>query len=451
MKKIPRILIIFNILILISNIGIALYYKLPIYLAILSASFYTFIILCLYKYPIRTMFENLIKNLKLVKNIIFLLVSIGVLIPLLFKMGALPNFIYYSVGVISSFNILVFAFVLATVLSMITGTSLGTLTILVPLFLSISISINLPAEIIVGALISGSYFGDRASPLAASAHLTASITRTPVRNNIKFMLKGSIIPYMLSIILFYFLGKDYLLINTESIDILKFALESDFAIHWLYLSPLFLLIILILFKISFIKSITITYMASLVIYAFQGFVLNDFIHFSLNGYSSINPLLAGTIKSSGLVQMFNILLVIFSSTVLNSLIEVADMLKEIIEPYLRNIKTYAQLTHKAAFLSIILSLITCNQTLTSIITGNYMNQYYDQLKVNRSYLAKTIGDTGLNIVGLIPWNVNGLLIAALTGVPTLSYVKYSFFLLLLPIYAIFIHPLGKKCIDNDYQ
>lgn len=451
MKKIPRILIIFNIIILIFNIGIALYFKLPLFGAILSASFYTFIILKIYKYPTKPMIENLNKNFKLIKNLIFLLVSIGLLIPLLFKIGALPNFIYSSVNIISSFNILLFAFLLATVLSMIIGTSIGTLTILVPLFLTIAISINLPPGMIVGALISGSYFGDRASPLAASAHLTASITRTPVRNNIKIMLKGSIIPYMISIILFYFLGKDYLLVDTKNIEVLKFALESDFTIHWRYLSPLFLLIILILFKVPFIKSISITYIASFMIYAYQGFALDDFIHFSLNGFSSTNPLLAGTIKSSGVLQMFNILLVIFSSTVLNSLIEVADMLKEIIEPFLRNIKSYAQLTRKTAFLSIILSLITCNQTLTAIITGNFMNQYYDRLKIDRSYLAKTIGDTGLNIVGLIPWNVNGLLIAALTGVPTLTYAKYSFFLLLLPVYATFIHPIANKFINNDYQ
>ena len=72
-----------------------------------------------------------------------------------------------------------------------------------------------------------------------------------------------------------------------------------------------------------------------------------------------------------------------------------------LKPFLKNIKTYSQLTRKAAILSIVLSILTCNQTLTSIVTGKYLNSYYDDLNIKRNYLAKTIGDTGLNIVGII--------------------------------------------------
>jgi NhaC family Na+:H+ antiporter len=445
MKKISKIWSIFNIILLIFLIIIALIFNLSLYLAIFSTAMYSFFVLMIHHYPLRPIINKVYSNVKLVSKVILLLSLIGILIPLLFQIGAMPNFIYYAIGIISKMNVLLFAFILAIILSMLIGTSLGTLTILAPLFMGIASSINLPGPMIVGALVSGSYFGDRASPLSSAVHLTASVTQTDVRANIRLLLNGSIFPLVLSIILYYALGRHYVLTSTLGIEAIKSGILASYAIHWMYLMPFVALILLILFKIPIIRSIAFVYALSLIIYCVQGFDLNTFLSFTFNGYVSKNIELSNILKSSGFGSMISLFLVILASAMLNSFLEIGRMLDSLIEPYLKNIKDFSHLTRKAALLSVILSLITCNQTLTSIITGNYMNTYYDRNNVNRSQLARIIGDTGLNVVGLIPWNVNGLLIATITGIPTLNYAPYAFFTITLAISSIFILPkFGNK-------
>lgn len=448
MKKIPKFMTLINIFILICSIIFAISLKIPLFIGISVAIVITAATLFKYGYSFKQIRFKSYENIKLVRKVLILLSLISILIPLLIQIGSLPNFIYYSVSRISSLNIILFAFILSTILSMVLGTAIGTLTILVPLFLSIGHNLSIPPEIIVGALVSGAYFGDRASPLSSSAHLTASVTNTAVKKNIKLMLISSILPFIIASFMYYVLGKNFSMADTSSIDSLKAALEQVYDISALYIIPIIFLIGLILFRMPIISSIIIIYILSFLIYLIQGFDLQHFIAISLNGFVTGNPYLNSILISSGFFQMLNVLLVIIASAILNSLYEVSGMLDSIIKPYLKNISNYGQLTYKATVLSIILSIITCNQTLTSIITGKYMNSYYDDLNVKRNYLAKTIGDTGLNIVGIIPWNVNGLLVTTLTGVSTLVYFKYTFFTLLLPFFSAIIHPIIYSKFDK---
>ena len=438
MKKIPKILTLINIFILIISIVTVIILKFPLWLGLLVAVIFMIITLSRYEYTYKQMGDKSFENIKLVSKVLILLSLISILIPLLIEIGCLPNFIFYSIEKISSFNIILFAFLLSLVLSMILGTAIGTMTILVPLFLSICYNLSIPVEFAVGALVSGSYFGDRASPLSSGAHLTALVTKTSVKKNIRLMMISSIIPFTLAVLLYDQLGKPFIVTDSTSIEGLKLAISKLYIIGPIYILPIFLLIGLIIFRMPIIYSIVIVYVCSFIIYLTQGFDLTHYISISLNGFATKDIYLNNILKSSGFLQMGNVLIV---SAILNSLFEVSGMLDDIIKPFLKNIKTYSQLTRKAAFLSVVLSILTCNQTLTSIITGKYLNKYYNNLEVKRNYLAKTIGDTGLNIVGIIPWNVNGLLVATLTGVPTIIYSKYAFFTLLLPLFSTLLHPL----------
>ncbi len=441
MKKIPKILTLINIFILIISIVTAIILKFPLWLGLFVAVIFMIITLSRYEYTYKQMRDKSFENIKLVSKVLILLSLISILIPLLIEIGCLPNFIFYSIEKISSFNIILFAFLLSLVLSMILGTAIGTMTILVPLFLSICYNLSIPVEFAVGALVSGAYFGDRASPLSSSAHLTALVTKTSVKKNIRLMIISSIIPFTLAVLLYNQLGKPFIVTDSTSIEGLKLAISKLYIIGPIYILPILLLIGLIIFRMPIIYSIVIVYACSFIIYLSQGFDLTHYISISLNGFATKDIYLNNILKSSGFLQMGNVLLVIIVSAILNSLFEVSGMLDDIIKPFLKNIKTYSQLTRKAAFLSVVLSILTCNQTLTSIVTGKYLNKYYNDLEVERNYLAKTIGDTGLNIVGIIPWNVNGLLVATLTGVPTIIYSKYAFFTLLLPLFSTLLHPL----------
>jgi len=119
----------------------------------------------------------------------------------------------------------------------------------------------------------------------------------------------------------------------------------------------------------------------------------------------------------------------------------SGLIKPLINPILNKSTNFKKIIVNTALTSAVLTTITCNQTLTSIVTGDNFKDLYEEKNIDKTLLASTIGNAGIGIVGIIPWNVNGLLVTALTGVSTISYFKWSFFPILLFLYTVTIQPL----------
>lgn len=131
---------------------------------------------------------------------------------------------------------------------MLLGTSFGTIG-------TVGISLMVMARagggnvyIIAGAILSGAYLGDRASPMSSSVNLVASITSTNLYDNIKKMTKPSIVPIILSLIIYTLLSLINPVNYSNSDIIIK--LTSTFSISVLALVPALIIIILSFFKIE---------------------------------------------------------------------------------------------------------------------------------------------------------------------------------------------------------
>ena len=113
-----------------------------------------------------------------VSKTMLLMFLISITLPVLMAAGTLPTLIYHVSNLMVGHNLLLSAFVISTVLSMVLGSAIGTLTILLPLFASIAYQSGIDYPMLIGALISGVYIGDRCSPLSSGLHLLSGITET---------------------------------------------------------------------------------------------------------------------------------------------------------------------------------------------------------------------------------------------------------------------------------
>ena len=57
-----------------------------------------------------------------------------------------------------------------------------------------------------GAVLSGIFFGDRCSPMSSSAILVYSLTGTDIYRNIRGMMKTSLVPFLVSCVLYVVLA-----------------------------------------------------------------------------------------------------------------------------------------------------------------------------------------------------------------------------------------------------
>src|SRR5699024_6473529 len=110
--------------------------------------------------------------------------------------------------------------------------------------------LGIPLPLVVGAVLSGAYFGDKLSPLSDSTVLTASITKVNIVEHIKSLLYVSIPALVISGTIFTIVGFTYTADNVDlsRVESIMTAIGDIFNISWIMLIPALIVIILLAMK-----------------------------------------------------------------------------------------------------------------------------------------------------------------------------------------------------------
>lgn len=133
-----------------------------------------------------------------IAKILGMLALIGVLTGLWRAAGVIPAIVYYAVPLISPGVFLLATFLLNCLVSVLTGTSFGTAATVGSICISMAGAMGVPLFAAGGVALSAAFFGDRCSPISASALLVADLTGTDFYNNLKRMVKSAAVPFVLT-------------------------------------------------------------------------------------------------------------------------------------------------------------------------------------------------------------------------------------------------------------
>ncbi|KAB3528803.1 Na+/H+ antiporter NhaC family protein [Alkaliphilus serpentinus] len=353
--------------------------------------------------------------------------------------GIIPAMMKVGLSYLSNMNFPLAAFIISSGISMILGTSIGTIsTVGIPL-MEVARAMGLPPYLVAGAIISGAYIGDRSSPMSSSLNLTVSVTESKLMETVKHMMTTLIPAFVISIIFYYVTGDRYMVegLGLEKIEETMRIINGSFSMGWYSFLPPLVILFMSLLKVSIVYCMATGLIASLGIIAF---VYNpSFIEVAkslFSGYYPLDPQLAQLISGGGLLSMKNVIIIIGVSTALNGLIEELSMMEAIKRWYLKGIHKVGGLIYKTSLLSFIIATITCNQSLSIIIPGRFMKDEFKKRRISGKTLARTIADTGTVLVPLIPWNVNAVAIVSLLGVSTIKYLPVAIICYVLPMITL---------------
>jgi NhaC family Na+:H+ antiporter len=418
--------------ILLFSVVMVIVFDKPLYFALMFTCAFTWLLIHR-KSKVPILIRH---NVKSVSKTMLLMFLISITVPLLMASGTLPTLIYYVSEMMIGNNLLLSAFALSTGLSMVIGSAIGTLTILLPLFASIAVQAGVSPAFIVGALLSGVYIGDRCSPLSSALHLLSTITETDYLKNMRLLILSAILPFSVAFLMYWQLGDGFRvpLLGGNAV------IADFFSVSIWTLVPLVLMVLLLVIKQPITRVMTLVFCICLLMTIRLGISFSTLWETLFNGYASPHEPLQSFLKTSGFRQMINVILVIFFSGILNSLLEADDLIQYLIAPFVRNLPSKSRLLLNTGLLSILLSMVTCSQAMTAMISGKYLAPYYDTFKLRRELLVMMIANTGLNVVSIIPWNVNGIMIKQLSGVSPLEYAPLSFFLISLTVITLTLYP-----------
>lgn len=377
-------------------------------------------------------------------------ILIGALISAWMAAGTVPAIVYYGINLIDPNLFILSAFILSAVVSILIGTSFGTVG-------TIGISMMLMAragggnELMVGgAIIAGVYFGDRCSPMSSSANLVASITDTDLYTNIKNMLKTSILPLVLSIIFYLVLSLNYPLNYSES-NVLNNIIKY-FDTNLIVLLPAVVILILCVLKVKVKTSMFISILiASFIAVIYQSVSIKDIMKYLVMGFNlpQDNPL-AGIIKGGGLISMVKSSAMVMISSGLAGLFEGAKML-DYIEELMKKADSRPKIFLYTIVSSICASAFGCTQALAIMMTHLLMKNCYRDRSVDNYSLAVDLENTAIVIAPLIPWNIAAMIPLENLELSSKSLV-FAIYLYLIPLINLvtlyFKHKLELKSINE---
>ncbi|QBY42325.1 Malate-2H(+)/Na(+)-lactate antiporter [Arsenophonus nasoniae] len=99
-----------------------------------------------------------------------------------------------------------FIFLISAIMSLATGTSWGTFAIMIPIGVQLALSVNMPTELMIGAAITGSIFGDMTSPISSDAIVASMATDCDHIEHIRTQMPYAIVTAIIVLIIYLYLG-----------------------------------------------------------------------------------------------------------------------------------------------------------------------------------------------------------------------------------------------------
>ncbi|MDD3223605.1 MAG: Na+/H+ antiporter NhaC family protein [Clostridium sp.] len=370
------------------------------------------------------------------KSLFILMTLIGAMISVWMASGVVPSILYYGLKYMQNTNFLLATFILTTIVAILMGTAFGTISCIGIALLGLSKIFGIPNYILLGAIVSGASIGDKISPLSSLFNLTLETVQINYKDALVSILKTLIPTYFVSCTIYYFIGKNYsLVLSNSNITNFMSTINNNFLISPLLLLLPLSIIIMSLLGMKMIKSTTLALACGIIVSicfekaSFYSIIAAIFSGYKINTNSiELNKILV----SGGIISMISILLIIAGAIALSSILQKTGLITPIIIKTTEKIKSNEELILKTGLISSLLTAIS-DQSVGIILPGKVLGTKYKQLGLKNSTLSRTISDTGTIIAPLIPWNVNSLFIFTTTGIAATQYAPYAILCYISPI------------------
>jgi len=409
-----------------------------IFYPLLASLLLWFVVLVRRGFLLKDLIKMAIAGAKKSFPVFIILLLIGAVTASWMSAGTVPSLVFYGIQIINPNYFILFAFLLTSLVSLLIGTSFGTVgTIGIALMIMASDS-GVNSNLVAGAILSGAYFGDRCSPMSSSANLIASVTQTQLYTNIKNMLKTGFIPLILTSLIYLILSR----LNPIQITnkILLSEIIKTFHPQPLFLLPAFAILILAFFKIEVKLSMIISIgIASIIAVFYQQYSVSELLEFIFRGFylheaSPLQSILIG----GGIISMGKVVLIVMISTALAGIFAETHILK-FIEQFLKQAKSQQHLFLGTMLIGTLSAAYGCTQTIAILLTQQLVQKRYQTLQLNNNQLAVDLENTVVMISPLIPWNIAGLVPVTLL-MSDFHCLPYAFYLYLIPLFNLLHKP-----------
>lgn len=384
---------------------------------------------------------------------ILILIVVGALVGTWMTSGTIPMMIYYGVQIISPSWMLITSFLITAIVSIATGTSWGSVATMGVALMGIASALGVSLPATAGAVIAGSYFGDKISPLSDTTNLAPIAAGSTLYEHIGHMFWTTVPAAAVSLVVYGIVGLNADVsagVESEAVTTLMTQLDSMYSWNILLILP-----VLIVLAGSLMKKPTIPVMllSSLVAgvegFFFQGIGVKDILTSTVGGFNismihraGFDPANAAEsvtklLNRGGMNSIMGTTLLVFCAFCFAGIMSRAGCLDVILKKILSVTKSTGSLILATVSSCIVMALTTGNSYLSILIPGEMFRDAYAERGLKAKNLSRTLEDAGTVFVPLVPWSAAGAYMVSCLGVETLAYAPWAILCYMGFVFAIF--------------
>ncbi|UXI01417.1 Na+/H+ antiporter NhaC [Photobacterium sp. TY1-4] len=372
------------------------------------------------------------------------LIVVGMLVSTWIASGTVPTLIYYGLALIDPSWFLAATMLLCSLVSLSIGSSWTTVGTVGLALVGIGYAFGIPAYWTAGAVVSGSFFGDKVSPLSDTTNLAAAVTETNVFAHIRNMMPTTIPAMLIAMAIYAFVG------GTNSADPSQLAhitdirqgLEAHFALGLLPLLPLVVVMALAFGKIAPIPALFTGFVLGAGVAAHQyGYNLNEILTFAHSGFQidTGTQALDSLLNRGGVSSMTWVITLMMFALAFGGALERTGCLESVVGAIMRTTRCFRGLQTNAILTSVATNAVSGDVYLSIALPGRMFGPEYDKLGYSRLNLSRAIEEGGTLVSPLIPWNAGGAFVMGTLGL-SVTPGDYSALLYIPLAFACWLSP-----------
>lgn len=373
-------------------------------------------------------------------SVFLFFILIGVVIASFTVSGAIPTLIYYGLDFISPQNFLPIGMLLCSMMSLAIGSCWGTIGTMGVALIGVASILHIPAPMAAGMIVSGAYFGDKFSPISDTTILSALTTDTDLYKHIKGMTYSIIPAYLISLVIFWFIGMHYLSDNRAylaSLSSVQQLISAHFHIGFVTLTPMAVMLVLSIKKkpaeLSMLTSMVVALIIAMLVQKMNSADVFNSLYSGPQIKATGSSILDAALSRGGIQSMLWSMSLALLILALGGLLDTYQFITTLFTRFINRLKNSLSLVFATLSTSVVCNLLMGEAYLSIILTSRLFRKSFQKMGLDSCVLSKSIEEGSTFSTPLIPWTTSGAFIGTTLGVCPLDYMFWSVFNWVAPV------------------
>ncbi len=397
--------------------------------------------------------EAMVDGVSKAMSALFFFFLIGMAIGAWILSGTVPALVNYGFNILSPTFFLPTGMIICSISAIATGSSWSTVGTVGISLMGIGAGLGIPAPLTAGMIVSGSYFGDKMSPLSDTTNLAPAIAGSNIYDHIKAMLYTTIPSYVIALIAYTLLGLKYAgaSLNVENIKAIQDSIGGLFNLNPIVFLPILVVFVASIAKVPSIPGMLAGIVSSIPISIYlqhrgMGEVI-EVLNYGFSGESGLE--LVDTLLNRGGIQsmMWTFSLGVIALA-LGGVLSRTGILNVIVVKMLKRIKNPKYLPAATIFTCFIVNLSMSEQYVSIVITGELFKEAYEKAGLQPRMLSRCLEEGGTLTSALVPWNTCGAVMLGAFGISAIQYAPYAILNWLNPLLGMILPIMGYSLLKK---